>query len=903
MKVSFQPAEFPILSVILLMSTSLILSACGGSDGGVGGNNQQPDAVVEDYPIAYIKRLIPMDENGNIIPEDMANPTVFNPGAEIIIRDLASPSAIETNLTDQLFAVDELYDVKDLEVSSDGRILIFALRAPELEDVDDEEQPSWNIWQYSLDDKELKRVISSDLIAEQGDDFAPAFLPDGSIVFSSTRQRGNKSTLLDEGKPQFSGLEENRQVEAAVLHMMDEEGNNIRQITFNQSHDLDPYVMSDGKIIFSRWDNSGNNNRFNLYQVNPDGSQMEFLYGNHSHNTGTNQNYIEYSQPREMPDGQLLSMTRARRSFNFSGDLTKIDIANFTENEQIIFNGAPANLQAQQSLTADNVSNDESEISLGGYYNSAFPLWDGTDRLLVSWSLCRLSELDQNGIETVVACTEENLANPDAVAALPLFGVWMMDLQNQTILPIVNTQTGETIDGNPQEGSMYTEVVAMQPRILPAYIPDSSDLDQDLIDENVGAVHIRSVYDFDGVDLSANTIAVTSDPLLTTADERAARFLRIVKAVSIPDDDLVMLNGSAFGRSSGQLMREVIGYIPIEPDGSVKFKVPANIAFAVSVIDSMGRRVTERHQNWMQVRPGEQFQCNGCHTSDSELPHGRNGAETTSANPGATVTGLPFPNTSPDLFADADESMAETYARINGIRTPTVDIQFIDEWTDETVRPKDTSFDYSYSDLVTAIPVATPCLNNWNANCRITINYPDVIQPLWDVDRRVFDTDGVTLLADNTCTSCHSPQDEIGLARVPAAQLDLSATPSTDNPAHLTSYRELLFADVEQELNNTILVDTLIPLLDINGDPVYEVNDEGELILDTFGNPIPVMVTVGVSPALSVAGALTSSRLFDLLQPAGTHFGWLSGAEIKLIAEWLDIGAQYYNNPFDVPQN
>ncbi len=68
MKVSFQPAEFPILSVILLMSTSLILSACGGSDGGVGGNNQQPDAVVEDYPIAYIKRLIPMDENGNIIP-------------------------------------------------------------------------------------------------------------------------------------------------------------------------------------------------------------------------------------------------------------------------------------------------------------------------------------------------------------------------------------------------------------------------------------------------------------------------------------------------------------------------------------------------------------------------------------------------------------------------------------------------------------------------------------------------------------------------------------------------------------------------------------------------------------------------------------------------------------------
>ncbi|RLA05423.1 MAG: hypothetical protein DRQ47_01215 [Gammaproteobacteria bacterium] len=844
-----------------------------------------------------------MDEDGDIIPEDMANPTAFNPGAEIIMRDLASPSAREASLTAQLFAADESYDVKDLEVSSDGRTLIFALRAPELEDVDEDEQPTWNIWQYSLDDSEIKRVISSDLIAEQGDDFAPAFLPDGSIVFSSTRQRTNKSTLLDEGKPQFSGLEENRRTEAAVLHLMDEEGNNIRQITFNQSHDLDPYVMSDGKIVFSRWDNMGNNSGFNLYRVNPDGSQMEILYGNHSHNTGTNQNFIEYSRPQEMPDGQLLTMTRARQSFTFSGDLTKIDIANFTENTQLVFNGAPGNLEAQQSLTADDVSNDESEISLGGYYNSAFPLWDGTDRLLVSWSLCRLSELDQNMVETVVACTEENLANPDVVAAPPLFGVWMMDLQNQTILPIVNTQTGEDIDGNPQEGYMYTEVVAMQPRTLPTYIPDASDLDQDLIDENVGSLHIRSVYDFDGIDLSLSGIEVTSDPFLTTAAERPARFLRIVKAVSIPDDDLVMLNGSAFGRSSGQLMREIIGYVPIEPDGTVKFKVPANIAFAVSVVDNMGRRITGRHQNWLQVTPGEQLQCNGCHTSDSELPHGRKDAVIASINLGAPVTGLPFPNTSTDLFADADESMAETYSRINGIRTPTVDIQFIDEWTDEAVRPKDASFDYSYSDLESAIPVAIPCIDNWNANCRITINYPDVIQPIWDVDRRVFDTDGFTLLADHSCSSCHSPQDEVGLARIPAAQLDLSATTSTDNPDHLTSYRELLFNDAEQEINNTILVDRLIPLLDNNGDPVYEVDDEGELILDALGNPIPVMVNVAVSPALRVTGALASPRLFDLLQPAGTHFGWLSGAEIKLIAEWLDIGAQYYNNPFDVPQN
>jgi hypothetical protein len=29
----------------------------------------------------------------------------------------------------------------------------------------------------------------------------------------------------------------------------------------------------------------------------------------------------------------------------------------------------------------------------------------------------------------------------------------------------------------------------------------------------------------------------------------------------------------------------------------------------------------------------------------------------------------------------------------------------------------------------------------------------------------------------------------------------------------------------------------------------------------------------------------------------------MTPAELRLIAEWLDIGAQYYNNPFDVPVN
>jgi len=66
----------------------------------------------------------------------------------------------------------------------------------------------------------------------------------------------------------------------------------------------------------------------------------------------------------------------------------------------------------------------------------------------------------------------------------------------------------------------------------------------------------------------------------------------------------------------------------------------------------------------------------------------------------------------------------------------------------------------------------------------------------------------------------------------------------------------------------------------------------------------PVLITVNVPQVMSVNGALASNRFFSIFEDPGNtdHFGNLLTSELKLIAEWLDIGGQYYNNPFDVPQ-
>ena len=315
----------------------ILLSGCLGNEIDVEGAGQAADPVVVDFPIAYIKRPLPVeqDDNGDSTPvaEVLREPIAFNPGAALFLRDRATPSAQETNITDQAFEVGALYDVKDVEVSFDGMKLIFAMRAPEIEDADEEDQPKWNIWEYDRSTLVLRRIITSNITAEAGDDVAPHYLPNGSIVFASTRQRLAKAILLDEGKPQFSALDEDRNVEALSLHVMTEDGTEIKQITFNQSHDTDPTVLTNGKIVFSRWDNYATD-VINLYQVNPDGTGLEILYGMASHQTGIDGGDVEFMSPRQTEDGRLLVNLKSASSFRLGGELVYIDWQNFIDINQ-----------------------------------------------------------------------------------------------------------------------------------------------------------------------------------------------------------------------------------------------------------------------------------------------------------------------------------------------------------------------------------------------------------------------------------------------------------------------------------------------------------------------------------------------------------------------------------------
>lgn len=870
----------------LLIAASVFLAACGSGDGSVGvGQGQQPDPVAPDFPIAYTKGPL-FDEDDELqMPTDLRQILRFNVGTDLYVRDRASPTAVERNVTFR--ETQGRGDVMGVEISTDGTKVLFAMRGPADPNLalDDEDQPTWNIWEYTIETDTLRRIISSDITAEAGHDLSPHYLPDGRIVFVSTRQRQAKAILLDEGKPQFDARDENRNEPAFVLHVMRDDGSDLRQISFNQSSDYDPIVLDNGKVLFSRWDHAGNVNGIHLYQMNPDGTDLELVYGAESHATGTNDSQVQFVGAREMPDGRIMAILRPFVHPELGGAITIIDTQTYVENTQPVASSAGMSGPAQTSATPTTVRTDNLP-SQGGRYSSAFPLWDGTGRVLTTWAICRLVEQDPanptDPLATIfVPCTDERLASPDAVVAPPLYGVWMFDPMTQTQQPIV---IGE-------EGVLVSDVVAAQPRANPSSIPDQV-FDADLVAEGAGILNIRSVYDVDGT--TPVDIAAVSDPTNPAFATRYARFLRVEKAVAIPDEDTVDLDNTAFGPSILQGMREIVAYAPIEPDGSVRVKVPANVPLAVSVLDANGRRRTSRHQNWLQVMPGQELKCNGCHSIASNLSHGRSDAFL-SAYAGATSTGVPFPNTVSTFSPDAGETMAETRTRVScqtdcAALEPSVDIVYEDVWTDAGVATPEDSFSFLYTNLTTPLPVNTNCIADWTPACRIVINYETHIHPLWSTPRPVFDpNDGVTVIEDRTCAQagCHAPVDAMNAAMVPAGQLDLSDGPSDQEPDQFKSYRELLFADNREVLVNGAIQDEQI-----------------QIGTDGLGNPILVPVSIGAS--MTSAGAI-NSRFFSCFDAGGTgcanepHTGFLTPAELKLIAEWIDIGAQYYNNPFDVP--
>jgi hypothetical protein len=897
-----------LLKLAVLALPVILVGCSSGVSGHAPGlaGTQSLDPGTFTYPLAYIKRPPPKTD---IDARDLITSTT---GGDLYIRDQASAGGAETNVTTSI--TKGMGDVRDLDVSADGKKLVFSLRLPldPNKPNTDLTQPNWHIYQYDATAKTVTQLTSDGNGQGAGHDVSPHYLPDGRIVFASTRQRATAGLLLDEGRPEYPAQTDDRKQAIFLLHVMNADGANIHQISFNTNHDFAPSVLANGQIVFSRYE-SINGDQISLYHSNPDGTGLELYYGANSHATGvniagTNDNLIQFLNARQMTNGKLLAIARPFLGTQLGGDIVQIDAGGFVEMTQPATPGGAAGT-AQASATTLGVTTDANKPSLGGRFASVYPLLDGTNRLLVSWAPCLILDTSVTPAKTSV-CTAGNTSAATVQLAPPQYTIWIYDMGAGTLSPVLAAESGTTI----------VEPIIMQARSpVPAFVPDfvPTGAAADLATARNGLLVIRSVYDFDGVDTVATetagtgnplpNIAALADPKQATADRRPARFIRIEKAVEIPDKTVRKINNSAFGPAN-MGMREILAYAPIEPDGSVKIEVPANVPFTIDILDKNARRITAKHTSWLQLMPGETKTCNGCHTAGSlSTPsHGRAGL-TTSVNAGAPAAGAAFPNTLASLpAANAGETMADTRAwntcQTGAMTTcsevPSIDVIYADVWTDPAAagRAADAPFSYLYSDLTTPKPITQLAhCSPWDYLCRSTIHYPLHIQPLWEFPRP--STVANDVHPDHTCVLCHNQLDAAMAIQVPAGQLDLTGAASTVDATVVTSYEQLLFAHNEQAINMGGLQDVLVPV----PGPVDPVT----------GLPTTIMVPLSLAPPM-IAGIALDSKFLRIFDPnyqdpnAGQpndvdHRGFLKPAELRLITEWLDIGAQYYNDPFVAP--
>ncbi len=144
--------------------------------------------------------------------------------------------------------------VRDPQVDYAGERILFSRR--------EGGSPYFHLYEMHLDGSAIRQLTDGPY-----HDVEPTYLPDGGILFVSTRcnRRVNCHTT-----------------EVAVLYRCDQDGKNLRMLSSNNEHDNTPWVLPSGQIVYTRWEYVDRNQMafHHLWITSPDGERQSILFGN-----------------------------------------------------------------------------------------------------------------------------------------------------------------------------------------------------------------------------------------------------------------------------------------------------------------------------------------------------------------------------------------------------------------------------------------------------------------------------------------------------------------------------------------------------------------------------------------------------------------------------------------------
>ncbi len=434
---------------------------------------------------------------------------------------------------------------RDPEVHFDGRRILFSMRR----NADD----SYHLYEIAIDGSGLRQLT----FASNVDDLDPLYLPDGSIVFSSTRE------------PKYCGC--NRHI-MANLYRMEAYGANIRQIGKSALFEGHGSLMPDGRILYDRWEYVDRNfgDAQGLWTVNPDGTTHAVFWGN---NTGSPGAVLD---ARVIPGTETVLCTFSSCHDRPWGALAIVDPQLGLDGPAAVTRIWPAD--AIKRVNVRGHFDDFKKVS--PKYEDPWPLSD-------KYFLCSrmTGQGDEMGIYLLDVFGNELLLHAENTAALA---------------PARPKRKG----GPAAEGWLGCfDPMPLAPRPRPNQLPDRLKLaDQE------GRFYVHDVYSgthMEGVkrgEVKALRVVEAPEKRFWTNPQWGGQ-----------GRQSPAMNWHNFEN------KRILGTVPVEADGSAYFAVPADAFIYFQLLDKDGMMIQSMRSGTI-VQPGETAGCVGCHEDRRQAP-------------------------------------------------------------------------------------------------------------------------------------------------------------------------------------------------------------------------------------------------------------------------------------------
>lgn len=604
-----------------------------------------------NYDIVYVRSPRPGDD-ANTFWSDAVTPLLLEAGADLV---LLHPDGSE----EVLFDAGANGAVTDPYVSYDARSVVFAyfpnVRNVNLQRGLDSEhalsRDGADIYRLDLATRVTTRLTFQEFTPNTGNgaDFdcsrsqtncpqvgvfntGPAFLADGRIVFTSTRNNFIPNKMTHSGQ------------RAMQLYVMDGDGKNVEPIGFlNVSSAMHPYVLKDGRIIFTSWENQGarDDRVFPLWSIWPDGTRFEPF-------SGFGDGPFAHHFMAQISDGSVVVCRYYNLNNNGFGELYRFPLSPTARPEDPAF----------QPIPPDTASLDEIPLKRTGYtritpFTTAddFPAPCRTGDAAYPPVPCPEGNNSRVGKFTLPSAAPNNellvvytrgAANHNAIYAgegltAPYYDGGIYRMRGDQVLN--RPEELVLIKNDPSYNEMWPRAVVPYQQIYdvaaPANLPELANdgqVDSRLPEATplalVGTSSLisRDTRPFRGDRFYAhenfgdrNWLFQGADAGLYTDDDIYA--VRILALLPVTDRSYPN-NGRAFGSLFSERVR-ILGEIPVRKEGAIDdqgnvdtsflARIPGDIPYTFQTLDRNGL-VLNTAQTWHQSRPGEvRVDCGGCH--------------------------------------------------------------------------------------------------------------------------------------------------------------------------------------------------------------------------------------------------------------------------------------------------